>query len=134
MSLKRAMRFLLLPFFCALSLSAADRENRILFGSCNKARLPQPLWPAIIARNPDVFILAGDIIYADSLVGHAVRGKGRFAPAPPDRLAELYAMQKRVPGYARLLRETPTVIGTWDDHDYGINDGDMEYVHRNESQ
>jgi hypothetical protein len=48
-------------------------------------------------------------------------------------VTELYAMQKKVPGYARLLNET-RVIGTWDDHDYGINDGDKGYPYRVESQ
>ena len=37
----------------------------IAFGSCNRDELPQPLWPVIAEENPDLWIWAGDNIYAD---------------------------------------------------------------------
>jgi alkaline phosphatase D len=40
---------------------------------------------------------------------------------------------KENPGYNSLLAACP-VIGTWDDHDYGINDGDKSFRMKRESQ
>src|SRR5690606_24925566 len=37
------------------------------------------------------------------------------------------------PGYKKLLTICP-VLATWDDHDYGVNDGGLEYPKREESQ
>ena len=45
----------------------------------------------------------------------------------------MYAKQQAVPGYAALTREVP-VVGTWDDHDYGKNDGGREFTAKAESQ
>ena len=35
--------------------------------------------------------------------------------------------------YAAFVKQTP-VIGIWDDHDYGINDGSKLFTYRDESQ
>ena len=37
------------------------------------------------------------------------------------------------PGYIELQKKTP-VIATWDDHDYGVNDGGKEYPMKEESK
>ena len=37
-----------------------------------------------------------------------------------------YAKAKANPGYSRLLRNA-RVVGTWDDHDYGLNDAGKEF-------
>ena len=37
----------------------------IAFSSCNRDEVPQPLWPVIAEENPDLWIWAGDNIYAD---------------------------------------------------------------------
>ncbi|NND16721.1 MAG: alkaline phosphatase family protein, partial [Eudoraea sp.] len=44
-----------------------------------------------------------------------------------------YEEQKAIPGYAKLISEVP-IIGSWDDHDYGKNDGGSDYVSREGSQ
>jgi alkaline phosphatase D len=44
-----------------------------------------------------------------------------------------YQKQKTSPGYQRLL-ETCPVIGIWDDHDYGVNDGGKHYSKKKESK
>lgn len=91
----------------------------LAFGSCNKSNLHNPLWDDIIASKPDVWIWGGDIIYADT----DNRGK----------LREMYLEQDNVAGYALLKTKVP-VIGTWDDHDYGLNDGGMEFKGKTWSQ
>ncbi|KAG8466282.1 hypothetical protein KFE25_002038 [Diacronema lutheri] len=115
----------------AASASAArdaGATTRVLFGSCNRATLPQPLWEHVLAREPDAWVWAGDNVYGDEIRA------GRRVPATPARLRELYARQRAQPGYAQLLRSNATVVGTWDDHDFGVNDGDRTYAHREASQ
>lgn len=44
-----------------------------------------------------------------------------------------YARWKANPVYQQL-RQSASVIGVWDDHDYGVNDGSNACPHRRESQ
>lgn len=91
----------------------------IAFGSCSDQKRPQPLWDDIVAQKPDVWIWLGDNIYGDS--------------ESMDTLRMKYALQKSNPVYQQLRQSTP-IIGVWDDHDYGVNDGGKEYPRRRESQ
>lgn len=91
----------------------------IAFGSCNKHNVHNDLWDDVLATHPDVWIWGGDIVYADT--------------DNAGKIAEMYHLQKKVEGY-RTLTETIPVIGTWDDHDYGLNDGGSEFVSKKESQ
>ncbi|MBC7852905.1 MAG: alkaline phosphatase family protein [Pirellulaceae bacterium] len=93
--------------------------NRILFGSCSKPSLDQPLWPVILANQPDLWIWLGDIVYADTTDMALLRQK--------------YDAQKTQPLYEKLRAACP-IIGVWDDHDYGENDGGRSYPKRVESQ
>jgi alkaline phosphatase D len=113
----------LLSLFCALSaLSCAPSEPAVFtlaFGSCNQADQPNDLWDDVLATQPDVFLWGGDIVYADTDV--------------VDSLKASYDLQMTVLGYQTLLAQVP-VIGTWDDHDYGLNDGGAEFSIKKESQ
>jgi alkaline phosphatase D len=40
--------------------------TRIAFGSCARQDKPQPIWDAVIATKPDLFLLLGDNIYGDT--------------------------------------------------------------------
>ncbi|WP_461107270.1 alkaline phosphatase D family protein [Spirosoma koreense] len=91
----------------------------IAFGSCSRQSLPQPLWDDIVAQKPDVWIWLGDNIYGDSQNMDTLRAK--------------YNLQKSNPVYQQL-RQSASIIGVWDDHDYGVNDGGKEYPKRKESQ
>ena len=77
------------------------------------------LWDDIVAQKPDVWVWLGDNIYGDS--------------ESMDTLSAKYAQQKSNPVYQQLRQSTP-IIGVWDDHDYGVNDGGKEYPKRKESQ
>lgn len=92
---------------------------RIAFGSCSKTTLPQPLWKLIINSKPDVWIWLGDIIYADTEDMQAMK--------------EMYELQLKQEDYTELRKNVP-IIGVWDDHDYGMNDGHKDYRKRRESQ
>jgi len=93
--------------------------ERIAFGSCSRVDLPQPLWDPINAADPGLWIWLGDNIYADEDHLSVARG--------------MYEAQLAVPEYTQLLQNTP-VIGTWDDHDYGVNNGGKENPFRVQSQ
>jgi len=97
----------------ALPVQAAELPlTRIAFGSCLHQDKPQPIWDAVLATNPQLFVFLGDNIYGDS--------------DDPSVLAAQYAKLAAQPGFQRLLASTP-VIATWDDHDYGRNDAGLEY-------
>jgi alkaline phosphatase D len=121
----RLQTIALLPLLCGfVSLDAAPAEDsqpieRILFGSCSRPWLPQPLWLAILENQPQLWIWLGDIVYADT--------------EDMDRLRETYALGKSAPGYQSLRAMCP-ILGTWDDHDYGTASGDATYPKRAESQ
>ncbi len=93
--------------------------TRIALGSCNRSDYEQPLWQPIVDEKPDLWIWLGDNIYGDTEDMKA--------------LAANYALQKNNSEYQKLMRSTP-IIGIWDDHDYGVNDGGKEYPKRSESR
>ena len=111
-------------------------KSRILFGSCNSQAYPQKLWPAVIARNATAFVWAGDAIYADVHFGHDFSSfppKTVIDHATPERLHELYEAQKQQEGYKTLLEHDTYITGTFDDHDYGTNNGDETFPMKRES-
>lgn len=98
---------------------AVKAVQTLAFGSCNRVELPQEFWPVIAAQNPDVWLWLGDIIYADTedmLVMH-----------------NMYQRLKTNAHYQQFRKQVP-VLGVWDDHDYGVNDGDKRYPYRKESK
>ncbi len=58
----------------------------------------------------------------------------KYAPATPESLKELYKKQNSNPSYQNFLKTTNAIIfGTFDDHDYGMNNGDKNYKYKKES-
>lgn len=115
-----ALSFLLLSCKSKSENAAEFQSDFILtFGSCNRTELPNMLWDDVLAAAPDVWIWGGDIVYADT----------DSIPL----LESAYRSQLAVPGYAELAAQVP-VMGTWDDHDYGLNDGGAEFAAKAESQ
>ena len=49
--------------------------RRIAFGSCATQARPQPIWDAVVATRPELTILLGDNIYADTLDMNVMRAK-----------------------------------------------------------
>jgi alkaline phosphatase D len=105
----------LFAFAFSAAISFADGAGpaleRIAFGSCNREYKPQPLWSAIRACQPNLWIWLGDIVY------------GKASDLPD--LARRYQTEKDNSDY-KLLREQSRVIGVWDDNDYGVSDGGKE--------
>jgi alkaline phosphatase D len=100
-------------------MSHPELLQRIAFGSCANQNVPQPIWDDIIAAKPDLFLFVGDNIYADTEDMSVMSAK--------------YVQLAAQSGYARLRAMCP-VLATWDDHDYGVNDGDARYPKKAEAQ
>jgi len=96
-----------------------ESDFSIVFASCNDQDREQPLWKPIIENNASVFIWGGDNIYADTNDMKKMESDYNKVHANSD--------------YAQLLNQT-TVIGTWDDHDYGKNDAGIEWEKKDEAQ
>lgn len=67
------------------------------------------MWKEIIAKKPSLWIWGGDNVYAKD-------GEGAAG------LKRRYDKQKSNTDYQLLLKSC-AITGTWDDHDYGTNDG-----------
>jgi alkaline phosphatase D len=110
--------------------SRAPQMNltRIAFGSCAHQERPQPIWDAVLAYQPQLFLFGGDNVYGDQ------RG-GRYVPNEQlqDSLQEAYRNALAIPGFVALRNTVPYLV-TWDDHDYGKNDAGVELAHKRQSQ
>jgi len=94
-------------------------SSRIAFGSCNNAYAPNELWDDVLLAKPEAWIWGGDIVYADS---------DDF-----ETIEKHYRRQLENVEY-RQLAESSKILATWDDHDYGMNDGGVTFSAKNKSQ
>lgn len=127
------MRIVISLFISALLISCnpnktnikkKDKTNKqndfvIAFGSCNNQFLKNDLWPEVEKNQPNIWIWGGDIIYADT---HNMKLMDSY-----------YEMVKNNDDYKNFRNKVP-VIGTWDDHDFGVNDGGAEYIKKDSAQ
>lgn len=110
---------LLIALILVSSCQSAKNEITIAFGSCNNQTLQNTLWKEIEKNNPSIWIWGGDIIYTDTEY--------------MTFMEKNYLKQKNNTEYKNFIKNVD-VLGTWDDHDYGLNDGGKEYLKREESQ
>ncbi|MCW8131982.1 MAG: alkaline phosphatase family protein [Planctomycetota bacterium] len=126
------MRILFLLAAAGLLLSSLRAEDvpaptpaeeaplaRIAFGSCCRQDMPAPVWDAVAAARPELFLFIGDTVYADTEDMAVMKAK--------------YDQLAATPGYRKLVQTCP-VFATWDDHDYGRNDAGAEFPKKKEAQ
>lgn len=89
----------------------------IVFGSCLDTH-DHPMLDRTLTLPRDLFIFMGDNIYAD---------KGGIP-----MMQEKYALLKSG-RFFKGLQNKP-ILATWDDHDFGENDGGGSYPHKKEAQ
>jgi len=122
-------RLLLLGLWTC-SLSAAEKSDvsfpktitKIAFGSCYNSQpngAPEPVFDAALKHKPNLFIFLGDNIYGDT--------------RDMKLLEKKYATLGAHPGFQKVVKNTK-VLATWDDHDYGTNDGGKSYPKKVESE
>lgn len=100
--------------------SGAKKNFRIAFGSCPRfqADRTQPIWTAVAAYQPHLFLWLGDNIYGDAL--------------DADILREEYRRQRDVATLQPILH-TVSNLAIWDDHDYGLNNHDRTHPGKKEA-
>eukprot|EP00919_Chromeraceae_sp_WS-2016_P070223 GHVR01166534.1.p1 GENE.GHVR01166534.1~~GHVR01166534.1.p1 ORF type:complete len:425 (+),score=83.38 GHVR01166534.1:46-1320(+) len=97
------------------------RLNRLAFGSCAKNRIKdQPIWDSISSKKPDAFFWIGDAHYEDC--------------GAPDCMQRGFEEQKEIKQYKNFRESGLIIDGVYDDHDYGVNDGDSLFPFRREAQ
>jgi alkaline phosphatase D len=97
-----------------------ERITRIAFGSCAFQWDEQPIWDAVIAAEPDLFLYLGDAIYGD-FDGEKVYDVTR------ESLLREWGVLAAVPSFQRLAASVP-VMAVWDNHDYGRAEGGAEFA------
>jgi alkaline phosphatase D len=103
----------------SVELALPNELKRLCFGSCNNHNRDQDHWDMILSKRPDLFLMLGDNIYADTIDMNKMREKYNLLKAN---------------SYFKNFREQIPIRGTWDDHDYGDNNAGSEYPMKRESQ
>lgn len=89
--------------------------ERIGFGSCHHQLFkPFKAMEALATENLDLMIMAGDNLYADMFA---------IAPGSENFMNDSYSKLFDNPTFKSFYNSVPFVT-TWDDHDFGQNDGD----------
>ena len=98
----------------------------LIYGSCSGmfgASNPT-IWKTIKEMHPDAFIWLGDVIYADIMIFPLV-----FRVPTEDLWRSKYIEAKKAEGYSDLINST-RILGIWDDHDYGNNNENRFFPHK----
>jgi alkaline phosphatase D len=122
MMMKNKLIGLFLIWSCAMNAQDLSFDKTlwtIAIGSCNRQELPQHIWNSIGSHQPDLWIWMGDNIYGDTDDMSVMKAK--------------YDQQKSGKEYSAFRKDTD-IIGIWDDHDFGVNDGGREYDFREPSR
>lgn len=98
----------------------------VAFGSCAGDWGPdpsQPVWKAVDALHPQAFLWLGDNVYYD-------RDSAEWTD--PAAMGARWRTQRALPNLQPMLRRTAS-YAVWDDHDFGPDDTDRLYPHREAS-
>ncbi len=106
------------------SLAGDTTLTRIAFGSCNHQSRSQHMWAQIAAQNPQLFLFIGDNNYGD---------QGWNGDATLGALRAAYEVQASTPELTDFRANIPMMV-TWDDHDFGFNDGGANFAFRGWSE
>lgn len=100
-------------------VAVAGPRFRLAFGSCAHQAKPQPIWQAVAAARPDLFLFLGDNLYADAKTADELR----------QRYQEFMAAEA-----LQSFRKQHPHLAIWDDHDFGDDDVGGDYPHKRLSQ
>ena len=104
-------------------LDVSKPLSRIVFASCAEENEDQSLWDKIAGENADLLLFIGDNVYGD------VRSND---PALPELKAAYMRLADSAP-FARARAASP-MLTTWDDHDFGMNDGGADHRYKEQSE
>ena len=109
-----------------------SQATLITFGSCNKLeRLDSSalLFASIASTKSDAFIWLGDSIYTDQKYAPY-----SFRAADIESVRQQFKNWKESSANANLEASSNLLMGVWDDHDFGINDGGAEHAQKAATQ
>ncbi|MGB0639611.1 MAG: alkaline phosphatase D family protein [Myxococcota bacterium] len=96
-----------------------QRISRIAFGSCADQKAPMPIFSALLASEPELFVFLGDNVYGDAKAGQASLPELRTAYATLAQHADFQTVIESVP-----------ILSVWDDHDFADNDGGRAFAYK----
>ncbi|MGB0369757.1 MAG: alkaline phosphatase D family protein [Opitutales bacterium] len=104
----------------SLSFGNEATISSIVVGSCYRQSSHQEFWRPLLEKKPDLALFVGDNVYADK--ADSIDGfEAEYA-----KLGESFGFQQ--------LELSARILATWDDHDFGINDGGADYPHKERSE
>lgn len=140
--MNKQYRLLILLIICGALVSSCTDPNHpsaqgtddgaavIAFGSCLRQWQDQPVWKGVMSIAPSAFVFLGDNVYTDV-------GTYR-SQAEPERIGQAYSdlgASEEFSEFRRYLEQHHIpLLATWDDHDYGVNDGGAHYRHKLKSK
>lgn len=84
-------------------------------------------WEKIRARNPEVLFFVGDTVFTEKYLGLEAK------EATPSVLWTRYVETRNLLNVFRWSHLVP-IFATWDDHDFGKDDGDLSYKFKGEAK
>lgn len=108
------------------TLDVTGYQAKFAYASCMAddyrfTEVIEPMWARMKSLNPDFIVLNGDVVYVDS-----------FEFVERQKATELDIWQRFIDSLNRLpLYHWTTlkpIFATWDDHDFGTNDGDRNFT------
>ena len=100
-------------------LDLNQAPTRLAFASCFDQDKDASAWTQLQSQNPDLMIMMGDNVYASQ--------------AAKKPILQQYIKLEKLSTY-RKFRETVPFLATWDDHDYGVSDGDVTNPEKQEAR
>lgn len=95
-------------------------QIRVAFASCNDQTRSQQHWSQIATFDPDLLLLMGDNVYPSK-------------QADLKSIREAYLILEASEEF-RGIRQRAPIMATWDDHDYGLNDGGGDFALKKQSK
>lgn len=108
--------------------SSLARSNKVRFAvvSCSDDKFiveQKSAWTSLQGQNPHFVLAIGDNVYTD-------RGEaGRLDQATPEVMWRRYVQTRQSLDVFFWDKLVP-MFAVWDDHDFGVNDGDRRYPHK----
>lgn len=107
------------------TLDIAKNNVKFAYASCMADdfrfnEIIDPMWEQMRKQNPDMVVLNGDVVYVDS-----------FEFVERQKATELDIWFRFIDSFNRLpiykWHHLKPILATWDDHDFGTNDGDRNF-------
>lgn len=111
------------------SLPRNKKNAKVAIASCLNDHFKDAadkIWPELMSHKPDALFMIGDNTYTNQYTKN-------FGPATAEIIWNRYAETRQTLSVFYVQRLTP-IFAVWDDHDFGRNDGDRTFEHREASR